>query len=267
MDHYDDFRDDISWESSPKPLEHKPQTPKLKDEDRIKLIDRPELLMVVPKTHAASVRYGNGAKWCTAVPNNDRHFKEYTQNGFLVYLIYYETTEDNKRDKEQTKIAVSIGPVNKRDSIPMSAWSKANNPIELEVFKYAIMNDEIADLIVDYYSEFFESKYKYDIGSEIECNDWSDKFDTIKIELKGDNWSSNIYLHPCDIGKCVVTKINDKSVRADIKTLTLKTPLPAEVKEMLLAQVKNGKINVNLRNDFIVGHSSDDIKPKILNHI
>jgi hypothetical protein len=233
------------------------KTPKLKAEDRVKLIDRADLLVVVPMTHQASVRYGHGAKWCTATPSQDMYFKRYTEKGFLVYIIKYATNGKNRGD-EITKMAISCTPdINKANFVKLEFWSKNNKEVELEVGENFILTEEIERVLETFNDSWLEARYGYHIGSEIECNDISGKFDTIEIKVKGDSWESTIYLNPRDIGKCKVTKINEKSVRADVMTLTLKTKLPKEMLKMLTQLVESGRLNINIKNTYIKGHGEE----------
>jgi hypothetical protein len=50
------------------------------------------VIMVSPKTHIGSLKYGAGTKWCTASKNNPDTFKRYIRKGCLVYLIDKDET-------------------------------------------------------------------------------------------------------------------------------------------------------------------------------
>jgi len=51
------------------------------------LYEDDELIMVSPKTHRGSLKYGAGTTWCTASKSNPDTFQRYCKNGCLVYLI------------------------------------------------------------------------------------------------------------------------------------------------------------------------------------
>jgi hypothetical protein len=51
------------------------------------LYEDDELIMVSPKTHRGSLKYGAGTTWCTAFQSNPNTFQNYSKNGCLVYLI------------------------------------------------------------------------------------------------------------------------------------------------------------------------------------
>lgn len=46
-----------------------------------------EYILLNPKTHRGSLKYGANTKWCTASKNNPNTFSSYSKNGFLAYLI------------------------------------------------------------------------------------------------------------------------------------------------------------------------------------
>ena len=84
----------------------KVKIPKLKKEDRIKIIDRPDLLLVHPLTHNASIRYGHKSNWCTST-GNKKTFTDHIKNEVLLYCIIYKVDDNSKRISEKTKLAIS----------------------------------------------------------------------------------------------------------------------------------------------------------------
>lgn len=60
---------------------------KAKAEDRDKIYEDERIVVVAPLTHKGSCKYGSFTKWCTATPSNDENFKEYINNGVLIYFI------------------------------------------------------------------------------------------------------------------------------------------------------------------------------------
>jgi hypothetical protein len=114
------------------------KTAKLQPEDRVKLIDRPDLLVVIPKTHAAAVRYGNATSWCTSVVKHDDYFKLYNQNGFLVYIIYYAIDDDNQR-QERSKIALAVKSINNSDIFKIQGYTEKNGEIDKGLLEKIIL--------------------------------------------------------------------------------------------------------------------------------
>jgi hypothetical protein len=45
------------------------------------------VLMLKPLSFEASLKYGAGTKWCTAMKNEPEYFYRYSKNGILIYLI------------------------------------------------------------------------------------------------------------------------------------------------------------------------------------
>jgi hypothetical protein len=57
-------------------------------EEHVRVIfENDEYLMLEPKTHKGSVKYGANTKWCTASKGNLNTYQNYMRRGFLVYLI------------------------------------------------------------------------------------------------------------------------------------------------------------------------------------
>ena len=159
---------------------NKIKTPKLKSEDRIKLIDRPDLLMVIPLTHAASVRYGANTEWCTAVPSSDVSFNDYTNEGFLVYIIYYNVV-NKKRSEERYKIALYINVDVDDEEFEMSGFAKDDTELDVNFIEDFLLDKEMQDKIDYYYIEYKNSKLlDFKINSEIDCSEIKNRIFTIK---------------------------------------------------------------------------------------
>ena len=57
-------------------------------EEHIDVIEEnDDYIMVHPKTHKGSLKYGANTKWCTASKNSASTFVSYSKSGYLVYLI------------------------------------------------------------------------------------------------------------------------------------------------------------------------------------
>lgn len=67
----------------------------IKEEHVDVLIENDDYTLLIPKTHRGSIKYGKGTKWCTAMNNHPGHFKNYTDGGYLIYLI----RKSEKKDK------------------------------------------------------------------------------------------------------------------------------------------------------------------------
>jgi hypothetical protein len=51
------------------------------------LMETDDFILLSPKTHRGSCKYGSNTKWCTASKNDPETFINYTKNGYLAYLI------------------------------------------------------------------------------------------------------------------------------------------------------------------------------------
>ena len=65
----------------------------VRDEHVLVLEETDEYLLIQPKTHRGSLKYGAGTRWCTASKGNPNVFENHKKGGCLVYLI------DKKGDK------------------------------------------------------------------------------------------------------------------------------------------------------------------------
>lgn len=59
------------------------------------ILENDEYLMLEPKTHKGSVKYGANTRWCTASRGNLSTYQNYMRRGFLVYLISKTKKENN----------------------------------------------------------------------------------------------------------------------------------------------------------------------------
>jgi hypothetical protein len=60
-----------------------------------------DYIFLIPKTHVGSLKYGYNTKWCTASANSPSTFKQYSDRGFLAYLI----DKNNKKINNTNKLA------------------------------------------------------------------------------------------------------------------------------------------------------------------
>lgn len=69
-------------------------------DEHIYVIDENEdYLLLQPKTHKGSLKYGANTKWCTASKNNKQLFENYNKAGCLVYLINKKGDRQNGYEK------------------------------------------------------------------------------------------------------------------------------------------------------------------------
>lgn len=58
------------------------------EEGSRKLYEDSDWLMLIPLTHQASCKYGANTQWCVASRDTNTHFKSYTREGLLIFLIH-----------------------------------------------------------------------------------------------------------------------------------------------------------------------------------
>jgi hypothetical protein len=96
-----------------------------------KIYEDDKFLVIKPKTHEASCKYGANTKWCTT-SHPDDHFKRYTSGS---QALYYVINKKNSTNKNYSKVAIHYdGMGNPR------YWDSQDdgmNEREVEVFKYA----------------------------------------------------------------------------------------------------------------------------------
>lgn len=86
--YHSDYSDiDFLFESIEKAKELKEEKTFNKEEHVNVLIENEDYILLRPKTHRGSLKYGKGTQWCTAQTNYPGHFNSYTRDGYLVYLL------------------------------------------------------------------------------------------------------------------------------------------------------------------------------------
>ena len=83
-----------------------------KDEHINVLLETDEFLLLQPKTHKGSIKYGSNTKWCTTTKNNESIFKNYTRDGFLGYLIDKTETKNGDYKKVALYMEYNSGGIN-----------------------------------------------------------------------------------------------------------------------------------------------------------
>lgn len=115
-----------------------------------------ELMMLKPLSFEASLKYGAGTKWCTAMKNEPEYFYRYSKNGILIYLINKETgrkfgCHSERFDNNRVQIFNEIDQV--IDSFHMGL------PYEKLTILMDLMDSEKYGVNSDLFSEEEKSKY------------------------------------------------------------------------------------------------------------
>lgn len=96
-----------------------------------KIYEDDKFLVVKPKSHAASCKYGSNTRWCTTA-QSDTHFKQYTSGN---QVLYYIINKANSTNKNYSKVAIHFD-----NSGYERYWDSQDSPMndrEIEIFNYA----------------------------------------------------------------------------------------------------------------------------------
>jgi hypothetical protein len=115
-----------------------------------------EIMMLKPLSFEASLKYGAGTKWCTAMKNEPEYFYRYSKNGILIYLINKKTgrkfgCHSERFDNNRVQIYNEIDQV--IDSFHMGL------PYEKLTILMDLMDSEKYGVNSDLFSEEEKSKY------------------------------------------------------------------------------------------------------------
>jgi hypothetical protein len=67
---------------------------------RDKIYEDDRFIVIVPKTHKASCKYGSFSNWCVST-SNDHYFREYTKEGMLAFIIWKDEMSDYEKDNSK----------------------------------------------------------------------------------------------------------------------------------------------------------------------
>ena len=126
---------------------------KSKVDERDKIYQDENIVVVAPLNHSASCKYGAYTKWCTSVPSNDEHFNNYMQHGVLIYFIVRSPYKNSK--KPEYKFAY-YHPFDEEMEDAKGWYDMTDNQlggresrIDMNLIKFLIP-DEVMVLVKDY---------------------------------------------------------------------------------------------------------------------
>lgn len=126
-----------------------------KEEDRNKIYQDENIVVVAPLTHKSSCKYGVNTKWCTAVPSNDEHFKDYMKHGVLIYFIVRSPHKNSKIPEYKFAYYHSFDDMNMESKgwYDMSDYhisgDDSEHKVDMNLVKFLIP-DEIFNLVKEY---------------------------------------------------------------------------------------------------------------------
>jgi len=108
------------------------------------LYDSSKLKILIPKSYQASCYYGSGTKWCTTNKKSDSHYKKYTNEGTLFYIIDKTSSKENNWYKTAIFVDGYSGSA--------TAFDAPDNPKSIEEASKALATNwmTIRDVLVDY---------------------------------------------------------------------------------------------------------------------
>lgn len=124
-----------------------------RDEHVDVLWETDDYLMVKPKTHVGSLKYGANTRWCTASKNNASTFTSYANGGLLVYLI----DKKNSKGSVYSKIAFYERGTNMFTGT-LELYNQQDNSIQDVTL---IDNKWSEDVLIEAYAKFRMEKIKY----------------------------------------------------------------------------------------------------------
>ena len=95
---YDSYNKLITVLSKATQDKEKKELEKVSNDEYDILVENDKFLLLSPKTHRASMKYGASTRWCTAAKSNN-HFNTYTRSGYLIYLIRKKGRENDNWNK------------------------------------------------------------------------------------------------------------------------------------------------------------------------
>jgi hypothetical protein len=139
------------------------------------LLETEEFILLQPKTHKGSMKYGANTKWCTTTKNNESIFKNYTRDGFLAYLINKSESKNENYRKVALYLEFDQGGLN--DSIKIydvkdkyaheshliaSEWEVEKLFQIFTTFRYNFIKTREAKLSRDFVNSFVNTISKLD---------------------------------------------------------------------------------------------------------
>ena len=130
-----------------------------------KLYEDDDVLVIRPKSHAASCYYGANTKWCTTTTGNSGYFEKYIRAGLLYYFI-------NK--KENVKMALYKNTEDKKFEV----YDAQDNSVSLEKLRKSFPNqNDLIDVLIGV-GEFIKSLREFSRG-KIDYRELEDSDDAI----------------------------------------------------------------------------------------
>lgn len=140
----------------------------VKKKETTTLYEDDRWLVLQPLTSRSSNVYGKSTKWCVAAEDHNfkKYFKDYTENGTLVFLIDKSVKEKDTRDNRYSKVAFHQYK-NKENSLTL--WDSKDKQLGLQeaMAVYGMVSKEIQDII----NKASEGKSNVELAKEKGCKE------------------------------------------------------------------------------------------------
>jgi hypothetical protein len=148
------------------------------------LLEASEFLLLQPKTHKGSIKYGANTKWCTTTKNNESIFNRYTRDGFLGYLIDKTETKTGEYKKVALYLEYNSGGINDNvklydvkdkyateDDLIQSGWDIEKLFEIITMFRYHFIKSKENKKSKDFVNVFVNTLNKLDFNKfEVHMN-------------------------------------------------------------------------------------------------
>jgi hypothetical protein len=88
-------------------VSRKEKSQRIKDKDTEYVYEDDKILIVSPKTHESSCKYGSGTQWCITM-TSPSYWNQYYQKGIKMYFIIPKKHTKASKDDEKVAVAVDI---------------------------------------------------------------------------------------------------------------------------------------------------------------
>jgi len=160
------------------------------------LLETDEFLLLQPKTHKGSMKYGSNTKWCTTTKNNESIFNRYTRDGFLGYLIDKTETKTGDYKKVALYLEYNSGGINEsvkiydvkdkyatEDDLIQSGWDIEKLFEIITMFRYHFIKAKENKRSKDFVNTFVSTLNKLDFNKfEVHMNKLDDECDLSYIK-------------------------------------------------------------------------------------
>lgn len=170
------FKDWKSFEEARAKAETKQSRKEIKESGADKVFENEDYLVVMPKNHQASCKYGSNTKWCITMRDEDRYFNDYTKRSPFFFVIDKKRlpNEPGLRRSAYYKIAFQFHPINvsistktREEFINTSTqgrfdyWNSSDIPVEKKTVEKYLGRDNFNTIVnaVNTHIKFLYGKF------------------------------------------------------------------------------------------------------------